>query len=389
MDTSLLRCRAVIDLDALEHNFKEIKKASFDKKIIAVVKANAYGHGVRHICPRLKMMGAEIFAVSSLTEAMEIRSFDTETPILILGYTVETGAKLLEKHNIIQTVYSLDFAKALNLEAEKNGVCIECHLAFDSGMGRIGFKCDEQGINQAFEVTKFKNLKITGVFTHFPSADFDNDETGEITRSQFDAFINAVDALEQRGVRFKIKHAANSAAILSKEYSHLDAVRAGIILYGHAPSPALKNSISLKPVMSLKTLVAQVKQIHKGDTVSYGMSFTAQKDMKIATLAIGYADGYPRALAEKALFTINGKTAGIVGRVCMDQLMIDVSDIDDVKRGDEAIAIGDGVNSAENLAKLMNTINYEVICGISHRVPRVYIENGKEIDFVSYLENQV
>ncbi|MBQ8533802.1 MAG: alanine racemase [Clostridia bacterium] len=386
MDTSLLRCRAVIDLDALKHNFFKIKAAAEHKKIIAVVKANAYGHGVSHICPCLSEMGADMFAVSSLTEALEIRRFDRTTPILILGYTVEKAAKVLSENGIIQTVYSMDYAKTLSKQAQEQGCKIDCHIALDCGMGRIGFTCTKEGIDEAYNACQLPSLQVKGVFTHFPSADFDNDESGEKTRMQYEKFISSVNELEGRGITFEMKHAANSAAILSKEYTHLDAVRAGIILYGHAPSKALNGAFDLKPVMSLKTLVAQVKTIHKGDTVSYGMTFTAERDMKIATLAIGYADGYPRALAENAVFTINGYTARIVGRVCMDQLMVDVSHIPFVKRGDEAVAIGEEENSAEALADMMNTINYEVICGISHRVPRVYYKDGKEIDFVSYLE---
>ena len=386
MNSEFLRCRAEIDLDAVAENYAEIKSRTGGAKIISVVKANAYGHGVKHVCPELKRLGTAMFAVSNLAEALEIRSFDRETPILILGYTVAAAAKELYENDIIQVVYSLGYAKELNGQAKAAEVKVKCHIAFDCGMGRIGFTCDEKGIKEAEAASKLSYLNVKGVFTHFPSADFDNDPEGEITASQYEKFFEAVSKLESRGIKFEMKHASNSAAILSKPYARLDAVRAGIILYGLRPSGALEGRMNYHPAMKLKTVVGHVKEIAPGNTVSYGMTFRAKKPMKIATLAIGYADGYLRSLAKDGKFEINGRLAPIVGRVCMDQLMVDITDIPDVKIGDDAVAFG-GLISADDLAKWMNTINYEVVCGLSHRVPRVYIKGGETVACVSYLED--
>ena len=372
MTKFLRRTWAEIDVDALIHNFNIIKQTA-NTKVCAVVKANAYGHGVDIVAPSLQQAGADFFAVSNIEEALELRKLGITKPILILGYTPVEYVQELATHEISQCVYSLDYSNELSVEAAKCNVKIKVHLKLDTGMSRIGFDCRSDeivGIGDAISAAKLDRFDIEGVFTHFAVSDRNELQEDGFTAAQYNRFCKAIDALKAHGIDPEYKHCCNSAALCLDSDKHLNMCRAGIVLYGLTPSSDLKLPQDFKPVMSFKSVVSQVKNIRCGDTVSYGRTFKAQKDMRIATISAGYADGYYRLLSNKASVLISGKRAKIIGRVCMDQFCVDVSDIPDVKRGDEVVLFGDGL-PVEELADIVGTINYELVCAVSSRVIRV------------------
>lgn len=377
----LRRAWAEINLDALVHNF-EIIKSKTDTKIFSVVKANAYGHSAAKVAPILNDAGTDFFAVSNIEETKELRSLGIDKPVLILGYTPPTLAEELAEADIIQTVFSYDFAKKLNDSAAAAGVTVRTHIKLDTGMGRIGFDFRDEGFKEfvdARRLINLKNLEFEGVFTHFPVADGNSVCDKEYTKAQFDRFTTAVDYLEEYGFNFKLKHCCNSAAFLSDKAMHLDAVRPGIILYGLTPDEYFDIGCDFLPVMTFKAVVSMVKTVFEGETASYGRTHTFQKNTRVATVSAGYADGVSRLLSNKGRVLINGKYANIVGRICMDQFLIDVSDIDGVHEGDVVTIFGEGL-PVEEQAHKVGTINYELVCNVSRRVPRVFIKNGKEIN---------
>lgn len=393
-DKFFRRTWAQVDLDALKHNFETLRSiVPSSAQIMGIVKADAYGHGVEMISKTLCDLGVARFGVSSVSEAEQLRSFGIKKPVLILGYTPPELAKELFENDITQAVYDLGYAKELSSAAEADGVRIKAHIKLDVGMGRLGFLAkNDSCIDEIKQVAGFGGLDITGIFTHFPSADRDGDESGEITKKQAALFIDRCNALEKQGIHFETRHCCNSAGSLTigKSEAGLDCVREGITLYGLSPSAALKGAAKLCPVMSLKTVVSMVKTIDAGDTVSYGMTFTAKKKMKLASVCIGYADGYPRRLSSKGYMLIKGQKAPIVGRVCMDQLMLDVTDIDDVKIGDEVTVFGksgEAELSVDEVAAAADTINYELVCILGKRVPRVFLKDGKVLSVTDYINN--
>lgn len=376
----LHRAWAEINLDALLHNFKAIKSHT-DAKIFSVVKANAYGHSVGKIALLLDKAGTDFFAVSNIDEAEELRNLGILKPILILGYTPPSFAEKLIKLDISQTVFSLDYATTLDRFAEKLGSVIKCHLKFDTGMGRLGFDFRNGKIlalDDVKEALKLQNLEFEGVFTHFPVADSNKKADKAYTESQYSHFLKVINLLETDGFKLGLKHCCNSAATLLYEDKHLDAIRPGNILYGLTPDKDLTLPYPLVPVMTFKAAVSMIKNLKRGETVSYGKTFKAKKDMKLATVTAGYADGIPRLLSNKGYVIIGGKKAPIVGRICMDQFCADISNIDGVNEGDTVILFGKEL-PVEQFADWAGTINYEIVCGLSKRVPRIYIENGKEI----------
>lgn len=371
----LRRAWAEIDKDALIHNLKTIKETA-KVGIMAVVKADAYGHDVGIVAPILQKAGADSFAVSNIEEAIELREMGISKPILILGYTPCEYVRELAKYDISQCVYSRDFAQELSQNAVKNNLKIKIHLKLDTGMSRIGFDCRDDnlnGINNAIESARLDGFELEGVFTHFAVSDRNESEEDGFTDEQYNRFCKAIDALKSNGLNPKVKHCCNSAALCQDKDKHLTLCRAGIILYGLTPSADLKLPQDFRVVMSFKSVVSQVKQIRRGDSVSYGRTFKAQKDMTIATVSAGYADGYPRLLSNKGYVLINGQRANIIGRVCMDQFCVDVTNIDNVKLGDEAVLFGKDL-PVEELAKAIGTINYEIVCGVSKRVKRIIKE---------------
>ena len=369
----LRRTWAEIDVDALIHNLKIIKSKTPDARIMAVVKANAYGHSAGIVAPVLDKNGADSFAVSNIDEALQLRSLNITKPILILGYTPPQLVKILNENNISQCVYSPEYALDLSAEAVKQNVKIKIHTKLDTGMSRIGFDCrsdDLFGIYLAISSSKLDGFDFEGIFTHFSVADRSKVEEDGFTDAQYNRFKNAVEIFKKSGLVPKYCHCCNSAGLILDGDKHLDICRPGIILYGLSPSSAPELECNLIPVMTLKSVVTMVKEINENDSISYGRTFKATEKMRIATVSIGYADGYPRLLSNKGYVIINGKKANIVGRVCMDQLSVDVTDIPDAKMGDEVILFGKEL-SVNVLAELCDTINYEIVCGISPRVPRI------------------
>lgn len=358
-----------------------------------VIKADAYGHGAVQLAKLYEELGADWFSVSNIDEALELRNNNIKLPILILGYTPVANARILSENNIAQTCHSLDYAKSLSDIAVSQGVTVKIHLKLDTGMSRIGLMCqnierDKKYIDIAEQLCKLPNLYPQGVFTHFAVSD--EAEAGkDFTIQQFNAFIHTITELEKRGIKFDIRHCANSGAIIDYPEMHLDMVRAGIILYGLSPSEKLKSKLNLKPAMQLKSVVSQCKEIYEGTTVSYGRTFTAESQKKVVTIPIGYADGYIREIAEYGYVSIQGKKAKILGRICMDQTIVDATDIENINIGDEVIIFGDISNdntpTADDIAKWSSTINYEVVCLVSKRVPRVYYKANKTTEVVNHL----
>ncbi|EKN41880.1 alanine racemase [Clostridium botulinum CFSAN001627] len=377
---------AEIDLDNLQHNLKQIKKICGNKEIIGVIKANAYGHGAMEIAPTLLENGVSRLAVAVLSEAMELRMSGIKEPIMILGYTPWALGDMLLDNDIEQSVYSYNDALELSKIALLKRKILKIHIVVDTGMGRIGFLPTKESVEDVYKISKLPNIQIEGVFSHFSSADeLDKDYT-LYQMNNYNEFINK---LEEKNIQVHIKHIANSAAIIDLESTHLDAVRAGIIMYGYYPSNyVLRNNIKLKPVMSLKTSIVHIKKVSSGEYISYGRTFKTERESIIATLPIGYADGYNRLLSNKGKVIVNGKLAPVIGRVCMDQCMIDVTSIENLKVGDVVTIMGqeNGVSyTAEDIASQIGTISYEVICNVNKRVPRVYKKDGKIINVVNYI----
>ena len=371
-----------INLDNLLCNFNVIKQRLGDStKICCVVKANAYGHHAPKIASVLENAGADMFGVSNIEEALQLRNAAIKAPILILGYTPPECAYVLAENNITQCVYSLEYARCLSENLSEHNRSINVHIKIDTGMGRLGFQCDEKSgaVSQILDVSKLAGLNIEGIFTHFAVSD--NGEKGKsFTNKQYNKFTEIVTELENKGLTFKCKHCSNSAAAIMYPEFSMDMVRAGLILYGLLPSDEVLLDVELKPVMSLKSVVSNIKTINKGDTVSYGCDFVATEKMKIATVPMGYADGFFRSNTKNNVsLIVKGKKAPIIGRICMDQLMLDVSSVDGLEIGDEVVVFGDeqGVNSADDFAKANGTINYEIICSVGKRVPRVFALNDE------------
>ena len=386
MKELLRRTWAEIDLDALAQNFREVRKAADPKAMVCcVVKADAYGHGAVRVAREFASLGADWFAVSNLEEALQLRRAGIETPVLVLGYTPADKAGTLSLENVSQCVYSLEYARDLSRFAQEAGVKVNIHLKIDTGMSRLGFyyqdiSRDEAAVEEVKEACSLPGLVPQGIFTHFAVSD--EGQAGDaFTMRQFGCLKEMIESLARAGVNFPVRHCANSAGVFDYPLSHLDMVRAGIVLYGLYPSGELRSRPDLKPALALKSVVSHVKTLLPGDTVSYGRKFTAQHEMRVATVPVGYADGYPRLLSPGgAEVLIGGKRCPILGRICMDQLMADVTALDQVRVGDTVTLIGrDGEEeiTADELAEKEGTINYEVVCALSKRVPRVYVKNGK------------
>ena len=372
----LRRTWAEIDIAALKHNFEIIKEHAGKSKIMAVVKADAYGHHAKEVATLLEKNGADAFAVSNLDEALLLREYGIKSPVLILGYTPPNCAAQLAENKILQTLFSLEYAKQLSSAAKDANVTVKVHIKLDTGMARLGFDCRDEnlnGINEILEAVRLENLEFEGIFTHFAVADSNNADDGQFTRSQYDRFVRAANEIENKGVKIPVHHCSNSAASILDTDFRSDYIRPGIILYGLTPSTEIDLPYSFEPVMTLKSVVSMVKTISAGETVSYGRTFTADRDLKIATVTAGYADGYPRLLSNTGEVLIHSKRAKILGKVCMDQMMLDVSDIENVKSGDEVILFGKGL-PVEEVAEKAQTVNYEIICGITGRVPRIFTD---------------
>lgn len=373
------RTWAEVSLDALSHNLAAIREHLPPKtKVMAVVKADGYGHGDGMTARTLAEAGVDYFAVSNLEEALSLREAGIDTNILILGYTAPQAAPRLATHRITQAVFSHTYALELADCCKEAGVVVDIHLKLDTGMGRIGFSMGSE--EQLRQICALPEFRVTGIFSHLSSADGDTPEDAAYTKLQCLRFADTVAALEREGFSFPLKHLQNSAGLAFLPDLGYDYARAGIVLYGAAPGEAAL-PFPLEPVLSLRTTVSMVKEVPAGTAVSYGRHFVTHRPMRLATVPIGYADGYPRRLSHGGWMLVGGRPAPIVGSICMDQLMLDVTGIPGVEVGDTVTVIGrDGAEeiTVNQLAATADTIGYEILCMISKRVPRIYSRAGVE-----------
>ena len=380
MESTLKRTWAEIDLDALEHNYRALRAQMGPKaRFLGVVKADAYGHGSIQVSRTLEELGAEYLAISNIDEARELRLAGIALPILQLGLTPADQTAVLIANRVTQAVWSEDAAQAFSREAQRAGGRLKVHLKLDTGMSRLGFQCDEPNFEASLEALKrvcaLPGLEVEGAFTHFAVSDEDSEESKAYTQLQHQRFEAMLQRLEEAGISIPLRHCANSGATVSyPQFAH-DMFRPGIITYGIGHQAHL---LGLKPVMTLKTVIGTVKEFTPGTTVSYGRTFRAQRPSRVGVLPIGYADGLHRALSNKWRVWSPHGTAPIAGRICMDMCMVDLTDLPQVREGDEVEVYGPH-NSVNEAAALTGTISYELTCAVSKRVPRIYYRGGKEI----------
>lgn len=368
------RTWAEIDLGAIEHNFKVIQQHVGNRPVMAVIKADAYGHGSVQVAKRLEQAGAARFAVATVPEAVRLRENGIDLPILILGYVGDEDAPELAHYDIAAPVYDRETAEVFSKAAQQAGKPIRIHFALDTGMTRIGFAARRvsETVQEISELAKLPGLQTEGMFTHFAVADTLDGEA--FTRQQMAEFQTVAEELERKGVHIPVKHCANSGAVLQYEEGYFDMVRAGIILYGYYPDPVLPRTLDLRPAMTLKARVVQVRDVEPGRTVSYGRTYEISHPMREAVLSIGYADGYLRTGSNRVQVSVGGHKAPVLGRICMDMCMIEVPEGVSIMRGDEVTIFGDGPVTADDIAAAAGTISYEVLCAVSARVPRIYME---------------
>ena len=381
------RVYARVDLDAIASNMERMKQNLSDKtKIMAVIKADGYGHGAVQIAQVLENIDYIWgYAVATLDEAVVLKSEGMKKPVLVLGCVFPDQYMEMLKYDIRMNVYTEEMAEAISQMAAREGMTAYMHIKLDTGMTRLGFDVSQASVESIHRISKMNNVCMEGIFTHFAKAD-EMDKT--FTQRQIKDFIWMTDKLKVKGVEFEYEHCANSAAIIDVPEAHFDLVRAGISTFGLYPSEDVnKENVRLKPAMALKSHVAFVKEIEVGTPISYGGSYVSEKPMKIATIPVGYADGYPRNLSNIGYVLIRGRRAPIVGRVCMDQFMVDVTDIEGVSFGDNVTLIGKDGNetiTVEDLSALSGRFNYEFICDLGKRIPRVFVRDGKIAEQVDY-----
>lgn len=383
------RVKAVVSLDAIAHNFEEMKKNIADgTKIVAVIKADGYGHGAEAIARLIE--GYEYiwgFAAATAEEAIQLKDAGVKKPVLILGLVFEEYFQELIQKEVRMTVCDYDMAKALSEEAVRQGRQVHIHIGLDTGMSRIGFADKPESVEEIKRIAALSNVEIEGMFTHFARADETDKSPAE---DQLKRYLAFVELLEKAGVQIPLKHCSNSAGIIRMSEANLNMVRAGITIYGIYPSAEVERDIvKLIPAMELKSHVAFVKDLPAGTAISYGGTFASETDLRVATIPVGYADGYPRTLSNKGWVLIHGQKAPILGRICMDQFMVDVTHIADVKHGDEVTLIGrdgDECIHIDELGDLSGRFSYEFACDISKRVPRVYIKDGREWGDLTFFE---
>ena len=378
MDAQMKRTWAEVDFDKLAHNYHALRVlAPAGTKYLGLVKADAYGHGAVPVAKKLEELGADYLGVACLDEAIEVREAGVKTPILILGCTSSIYAAELVKYNITQACYDLEYAKELSAGAQKAGGTITVHIQCDTGITRLGFMCHEdtmeKSASEIIEAVKLPGLKAEGIFTHFS----DSDGSEEYTMLQFGRFQDIIQRVRDLGYEFEIRHCANSAATLLYPATYLDMIRPGIVQFGHFPDAKMDHALcDLVPVLELKSRVATVRDVPANTPVSYGRTNTLTRPSRLAVIPVGYGDGFCRGFSNKLTVLINGKKLPIVGRICMDMCMVDVTDAPDVKEGDVAILYGsDGTNDqpVEAGAEIMNTISYELLCVLTKRIPRIYL----------------
>ena len=367
-----------VDLKAIAHNIRELRRITNPKaRFMAIVKANAYGHGIIEVARQSLENGAEALGVANIEEGIQLRKAGIDAPVLIFGYTSPVHAKKLIEFDITQTVYSYETSRALSEALAAYGKKIKVHIKVDTGMGRLGLLrgIKNNSLSEAESISRLPMLELEGIYTHFATADkLDRSYAGK----QFEIFMDFLNQLRIAGLEIPVTHAANSAAIINMPETHLDMVRAGISIYGLYTSEEVDRSIiKLKPAMELKTKIIHLKKVPAGFKVSYGTTYETEKPTTIATVSIGYADGLNRLLSSKGrMLVCGGQSAPIVGRVCMDMTMLDVGEIPEIVIGEEVVVFGKQGNasiSVDEIASTINTINYEVISTIMERVPRIYL----------------
>lgn len=379
------RTQAKIDLDAVEYNYNSTRaKLPQGCKLLGVIKADAYGHGAVELARFLENK-CDFFGVACIEEAVELKKADIKTPILILGYVAPAFYDLVVKYDIRIPVFSYDTAKALSDEAVKQGKTVPFHFCIDTGMSRIGFQVNEESADVCKQICALPNIEAEGLFSHFATADESDLTKALAQREKYKAFV---EMLEGRGIQIPIKHLNNSAGIMNFD-EYFDMCRMGIILYGLYPSEEVdKSLLDIKPVMSWLTHISHIKTLEAGREVSYGGTFKTTEPRVIATIPVGYADGYPRCLSNKGRVIINGQYAPIVGRVCMDQFMVDVTDVDGAELDSIVTLVGkdgDAELSMEEVSNAAYSFNYELPCRIARRVPRTYYKDGKFIKATNYM----
>lgn len=380
---------AEIDIDTLTHNIGEVRRVTEPSaEIMAVVKANAYGHGAVQ-CSRVFLEnGAKSLAVATLNEAVELRGAGVKAPILVLGYTPVEHFGAILKWGVTPTIYTVEGARALADVAESVGKVAKAHVKIDTGLGRIGFLPSDESLSAIQEIAQLPSLEIEGIFTHFAVADA---EDKEYTRRQFEDFLGFTDRLGARGISPPMRHVSNSAAIIDLPEYSLDAVRPGCMLYGLYPSDEVDTDrVDLRPSMTLRARLSNVKVVPPGTGISYGLTYTTSAECMIGSLPVGYADGYSRALSNRAEVLVRGKRAPVVGRVCMDQCMVDLTGVEGAGIGDDIVLFGgcvEGAPTAEDVAGWMGSIVDEVVSTISRRVPRVYLKGGEIVEMVDYVRD--
>ncbi len=377
-----------INLDAIAHNVRKIRQiVGKNTQIIAVVKANAYGHGAIEVSETLLENGITMLGVGVIEEGIVLREAGIKAPILICGLTANEQLKSLVMYNLTATVCRLKTIQTLSRIASKNKKKVGVHIKIDTGMGRLGIP-GEDTLNFVKKIGQMENIEIEGIFTHFAAT---NEEDGNYTRKQFEKYKKALLELERERMNIPLKHVANSAAILNSSRFHLNAVRPGIIVYGLFPSPKTKQIVQLKPAAEFKTKIIFLKEVSAGKSIGYGETYTTTRSTRIATLPIGYADGYSWLLSNKGEVLVRGERAPVIGRICMDLCMIDVTHIGGVQIGDEVVLWGkqgSEMISVEEVAQKIGSIVYEVICMVDkERVPKVFIKNGKPFKVKSLLGN--
>ena len=386
------RLYAKINLDAIEHNIAIVRnKIPKDTKLLLVVKADAYGHGAVVLAHEFEYL-TDYFAVAEMDEAIELRKSGIEKPILILGYTSPQLYETALANDITLTMFMPERIKLLSETAMRMKKLAKIHLAIDTGMARIGWSVTEKSADEAASVAKMPGIYVEGMFSHFAMADSADKAPSIDQQAAYDKFVYM---LERRGVEIPIKHLNNSAGILGFD-KYYDMVREGIILYGLYPSDDVLHELGekfvLKPAMELITHISNIKTVEKNQGISYGHTFRADRTMRVATIPVGYADGYPRELSNKAEVLIHGKRCRILGRVCMDQMMVDISDVPKAEMEDKVTLVGRDGNdfiSVEELAAAAYSFNYEFVCGISRRVPRIYFRDDEPLKVVNYLDYKI
>lgn len=372
-DEKMTRAWVEIDLRAIEDNFDMVQRYADGKPIICVVKADAYGHGATQVARRLAKAGAARFAVATVAEGVALREAGIKQPIMLLGYADRAEMPAAINNDIICPVYDSETAHMLSQTALALGATVTVHFKLDTGMTRLGFPArhTRQTVRQILELSKLPGLNPEGAFTHFAAADTVGGE--DFTQRQFALFRTVCEQLEEEGLHLAVKHCANSAGVLQYKESYFDMVRAGIILYGYPPDRALALPVRLRPAMAVKARIAQVRDMEAGQMVSYGCTYTAPDSLREAVVTFGYADGFLRTGSGKASIVIDSRPAPVLGRICMDMIMVGIPQGARAARGDEVTIFGDGPITADDIAAAAGTISYEVLCAVSARVPRIYV----------------